>query len=71
MINSEKEAKNAVNKIKYPPIGSRGVGLARAQGYGFNFEQYAKTFNENILIIAQIEHYKAIENLEKLLTLKE
>ena len=39
MVNSKADALKAVNAIKYPPDGSRGVGLARAQGYGFDFEK--------------------------------
>ena len=43
-VNSAKEAQKAVNSVKYPPIGTRGVGLARAQGYGFNFENYISSY---------------------------
>ena len=39
-VNSFKEAQKAVDYFKYPPLGKRGVGLARAQGYGFDFENY-------------------------------
>jgi len=67
MINSQEDAQNAVNAAKYPPIGKRGVGLARAQGYGFNFEDYASSINDQVKIIAQIEHHKAIENLEEII----
>ena len=67
-INSFEDAKKAVNSAKYPPLGKRGVGLARAQGYGFNFENYKNSINNELIIIAQIEHYKAITNLEKILS---
>ena len=43
MVNSKKEAKKAVDAVKYPPVGTRGVGLARAQGYGFNFEKFCSS----------------------------
>src|SRR3990172_12592200 len=32
MVNSKEDAEKAVNAVKYPPVGNRGVGLARAQG---------------------------------------
>ena len=70
MINNVEDAENAVKYSKYPPIGSRGVGLARAQGYGFDFENYSKNINEEIKIIAQVEHYLAIKNLDKILNVK-
>ena len=67
MINSKDDAMKAVNAVKYPPFGSRGVGLARAQGYGFNFKEYAESVNDETTVIAQIEHVDAINNLEEIL----
>jgi|TARA_Y100000310_G_C20657052_1_gene802513 2-dehydro-3-deoxyglucarate aldolase len=67
MVNSGKDARKAVNAVKYPPVGRRGVGLARAQGYGFDFEDYSKTVNSETKVIAQIEHVDAINNLEEIL----
>ncbi len=67
MINSEKDAIKAVDAVKYPPVGRRGVGLARAQGYGFDFENYSSTINAGTKVIAQIEHVDAVNNLEEIL----
>jgi len=71
MINSKDDAQKMVDAVKYPPVGKRGVGLSRAQGYGFEFEQYAKKVNHEIKIIAQIEHVDAINNLEEILQIDE
>jgi len=68
LINSKIDAEKAVNAVKYPPLGNRGVGLARAQRYGFNFEEYADTINNETRVIAQIEHIDAINNLEDIIT---
>ena len=67
MVNSKKDAINAVNSVKYPPRGTRGVGLARAQGYGLSFEKYKKWVNKNSVVIVQIEHIDAIDALEEIL----
>jgi len=67
MVNTPEDAQKAVNASKYPPKGNRGVGLARAQGYGFSFDEYAKDINDQIKVIAQIEHYEGIANLDKIL----
>ncbi len=67
MVNSKEDAVNAVNAVKYPPVGKRGVGLARAQGYGLEFEKYKEWVNKSSLVVAQIEHIKAIDNLEEIL----
>ncbi|KFD40916.1 2,4-dihydroxyhept-2-ene-1,7-dioic acid aldolase [Peptococcaceae bacterium SCADC1_2_3] len=71
MVNDRKEAEAAVRAVKYPPIGTRGVGLARAQGYGATFEEYKKWVNSESIVIVQIEHIKAVENLEDILKVEE
>ncbi len=68
MVNSKEDAIKAVSSVKYPPIGTRGVGLARAQGYGFEFERYRKWVDKESIVVVQIEHIKAVENLEEILS---
>ena len=70
MVNSAKDAEKAVKAVKYPPVGSRGVGLARAQGYGFDFDEYAATINEESIVIVQIEHIDAVNSLDSILSVK-
>lgn len=60
----------AVRAAKYPPFGSRGVGLARAQGYGASFEDYRSKINRDGIVIVQIENKNAVENIEDILTVK-
>jgi 2-keto-3-deoxy-L-rhamnonate aldolase RhmA len=66
-VNSAAEAKKAVNAVKYPPFGNRGVGLARAQDYGFGFEKYKEEKAKNIKLIVQIEHINAIKELDTII----
>jgi 2-dehydro-3-deoxyglucarate aldolase len=66
-VNSEAEARKAVNAVKYPPAGTRGVGLSRAQGYGFDFDHYRDTKSKNVKLIVQIEHIDAINVLESII----
>jgi 2-dehydro-3-deoxyglucarate aldolase len=68
MVNSREEAERAVSAVKYPPEGTRGVGLARAQGYGAEFEEYMDWQRRESVVIVQIEHIKAVENMESILT---
>ena len=68
MINSKEDAQRAVDAVKYPPVGTRGVGLARAQGYGFSFEEYSKRVNDETTVIAQIEHIDAVNHLQEILS---
>ena len=69
MVNSKQDALNAINSVKYPPTGNRGVGLARAQGYGFDFQNYKDKKAKEIKLIVQIEHVDAINNLNEIIDL--
>lgn len=71
MVNSVSEAERAVKAVLYPPRGKRGVGLARAQGYGASFETYKNWLEQNTIVIVQIEHIKAVENLQDILAVRE
>jgi len=70
MVNSAEDAIKAVSAVKYPPAGTRGVGLARAQGYGLDFKRYKDWVNKESIVIVQIEHINAIENVERILQVK-
>ena len=67
MVNSKEDAIKAVKFAKYPPIGKRGVGLYRASKYGVKFEEYKKWVEEELVIIAQIEHIDGVNNIEEIL----
>lgn len=64
MVNGRADAEKAVSAVHYPPRGSRGVGLARAQGYGARFHEYREWLAENAVVIVQIEHIEAVSNLK-------
>ena len=70
LVNTPEDARAAVFAAKYPPFGRRGVGLARAQGYGFSFERYMKKEDPQTVVLALIEHREAIENLEEILSVQ-
>jgi 2-keto-3-deoxy-L-rhamnonate aldolase RhmA len=67
MVNSREDAEKSVASVQYPPVGFRGVGLARAQRYGTDFEGYNKWNLRQSIVIVQIEHIKAVENMEAIL----
>lgn len=68
MVNSADEAKRAVQALYYPPIGNRGAGLARAQGYGLEFTQYKEWADRESVLIVQIEHVDAVNQLEEIIS---
>ena len=63
-VNSADEAAAVVDAARYAPEGSRGVGLARAHGYGLSFAEYVENANDHIAVIVQAEHKDAVENIE-------
>ncbi len=63
-VNSAEQARHVVACCKYPPQGIRGVGLARAHGYGGNFADYMETANTRIAVIVQAEHIDAVNNID-------
>jgi len=68
MVKTKGDAEQAVSSVYYPPKGIRGVGLARAQHYGIGFHEYRDWLEENAIIIVQIEHIDAVNNLEDILS---
>ena len=66
MVNSKTDSEKAVEAVKYPPVGSRGVGLARAQSYGRRFEKYKEWNQKSSVVIVQIEHIDAIANFTEI-----
>lgn len=66
MVLSAQDAESAVASVRYPKTGSRGIGLARAQGYGVAFDEYFEWQKENTLVIVQIEHIDAVNNIDSI-----
>ena len=66
-VESAKDVDNIVAWMKYPPIGMRGYGVARAQNYGHTFEEYAKNWNDESILIIQIESINAVKNIDKII----
>jgi 2-keto-3-deoxy-L-rhamnonate aldolase RhmA len=64
MVNTAQQARAIVSHCKYPPLGTRGVGIVRAQGYGLAFQEYVAQANDSTAVIVQIEHIAAVENID-------
>lgn len=65
-VETEAEAVQAVRLSRYAPEGERGMGLARAHRYGFGFREYVESANEEIAVVVQAEHVRAVENIERI-----
>src|SRR6185436_3836034 len=67
LVQSAADAVRAVTASKYPPSGTRGVGMTRATGYGLELESYIARANEECAVILQIEHIDAVKNIDAIL----
>lgn len=69
MVNSREEAERAVEASRYHPAGNRSVGGGRhALGFETTGAEYYRNANEQVLVIAQIEHIRGVENADDILS---
>ena len=66
-VTSRAQIDQLVRWAKYPPVGARGYGVARAQGYGRRFTEYVARWNARCVLMVQIESIAAVEAIETLL----
>lgn len=62
-VSTASEARAAVQAMRYPPRGIRGVArLTRASAFGARFEEYFEHAHEWLLTLVQIETQEALDN---------
>lgn len=66
MVNSGEEAENLAQAAKYPPLGTRSLGGDVRLHYG---EDYPERANRETLLLVQVEHIKAVQAAEAMLSL--
>jgi 2-dehydro-3-deoxyglucarate aldolase len=69
-VRSPEEAKKAASAMFYPPRGTRGVGLSRAQGFGMEFDRYRDELEPQLTLIVQIEHHRAVATADEILAVE-
>jgi 2-dehydro-3-deoxyglucarate aldolase len=65
MISSASQLESIISECHWPPRGRRGVGFQRANVFGKFFDEYLEESQE-ALVVAQIEHVDAVNNLESI-----
>ena len=70
-VKTVEDIQEAIRACKYPPVGERGIGAARAQNYGLNFQEYIQGANEETAIMIQVEHIEAVNNINALINFTE
>src|SRR5947209_5637216 len=65
MVNSRQEAEDAVAACLYPPRGNRSVGgSVHALNFGCTANDYYAHANDELLVVLQCEHIRAVEDAE-------
>ncbi len=69
MIENREMLDSAISYSLYPSEGgTRGVGFCIANIYGYDFDTYTQQTASEIVLIAQIEHKNALDNLDDILS---
>ncbi len=68
-VNTAGQARLGAQALRYPPLGTRGYGPARASRFGFD-PGYFETANANMVYLPIIEHEEAVRNCEALLAVE-
>lgn len=67
LVNTPEDAERAVQAAKFPPLGIRGYCFSRMNRWGRDFEKYAMTANDNIIVMVMIESQEGVENSDEIL----
>lgn len=69
-IKTADDADALVQAMMYPPMGSRSLGPVRSADYllgTMSQSEYVQFANEQLLVLAQIDHKDAVDNLDEML----
>lgn len=66
MVNSAEQARAVVAAAKFPPAGIRGAAFCRAAGYGESFKEYYYSQNDEVVVVAMVEHADSVANIEEI-----
>lgn len=68
LVTTGAQAQEVVDAVKYPPHGKRGVGFAPSNAYGRDLADHLAEEHEKSVVVVQIEHVEALENIDDILS---
>ena len=69
-VSNKEDAERAVRSFKMPPLGIRGIGLTRSNNFGDGLDSYLENIDKSSLLVAQIEDFEGVENIDSILDVK-
>lgn len=73
LVSTPEDARQAVDAVKYPPQGRRGVAPSRVSGWGLlpgGLSEHVVRSNRETLVAVQIETQEAVGHFEGILTVE-
>lgn len=69
-VKTTEDAAKAVEAVKFPPLGKRGISCTRSFRYGFgmSYPEYIEASNREIAIMLMIETPEAVEHIDDILS---
>jgi 2-keto-3-deoxy-L-rhamnonate aldolase RhmA len=67
LVNTAEDAEKAVAAAKFTPEGIRGFAFCRGNNWGMDFNEYARSANDDTSVIIMIESREAVENIDDIL----
>ncbi|WP_042662161.1 HpcH/HpaI aldolase/citrate lyase family protein [Haloferax sp. ATB1] len=64
MVETPEQAAAVVDASRYPPAGTRGLGLGRATGYGRTLGEHVEAAEETVVRYVQLESELAVGNAD-------
>ena len=67
MLRTGEDARRAAAACRYPPEGIRGFTPREASDFFKDIDHYLETFNERVIVMLQVEHIDAVNNIDDFL----
>ena len=67
LLHTAADAQEAVAACRYPPYGIRGFNPRDASNFFKDTQYYSETINDRVVVILQVEHIDAVNNLDGIL----
>ncbi|MET0932855.1 MAG: aldolase/citrate lyase family protein [Mycetocola sp.] len=65
-VESAAEAEAIVRATRFPPVGARGLGAARATLYGLDLVSHRESANDDLLVVAMIETRAGLDAVDEI-----
>lgn len=63
-VQSGDQAREIVRATRFPPLGERGIGPARAAVFGLDMATYLANADNELVVVAMVETRRGVENVD-------